>query len=37
MAVAGLLLFQSLWMAVLFGLLAHGNWQRMQGRGSGVI
>ena len=34
-AVAGLLLFQSFFMAIMFGLLAHGNWQRMKGIGTG--
>lgn len=36
-AVAGLLLFQNLFMAAMFGMLAHGNWQRMQGTGTGMI
>lgn len=34
-AIAGLLLFQSFFMAIMFGLLAHGNWQRMKGIGTG--
>lgn len=37
MAVAGLLVFHSLFMAVMFGMLAHGNWQRMRGTGSGMF
>ncbi|MBL9157222.1 MAG: site-2 protease family protein [Verrucomicrobiales bacterium] len=35
MAAVGLLIFQSFFTAVMFGLLAHGNWQRMKGLGTG--
>ena len=34
MAIAGLLLFRSIFMAVIFGLFAHTNWQIMQGQRS---
>ncbi len=37
MAVAGLLLLQSLFTAVIFGMLAHSNWQRAKGRGTGMF
>ena len=32
MAITGLVVFRSLFMAVIFGLFAHTNWQLMQGR-----
>lgn len=32
MAVAGFVLLQSLFMAIIFGLLAHTNWQMMRGQ-----
>ncbi len=32
MAIAGLVVFQSIFMAVIFGLFAHTNWQLMKGR-----
>jgi Zn-dependent protease len=35
LAAAGLLVYESLFMAMMCGLLAHGNWRRMQGFGAG--
>jgi len=32
MVAVGVFLFQSLFTAIMFGLLAHSNWQRIQGR-----
>jgi len=37
MAVAGLLVRGSIYTAVMFGLLAHSNWQRMRGMGTGMF
>jgi len=37
MAVAGLLFLHSLFMAILFGMLAYGNWQRMRGQRPGFV
>ncbi len=37
MAAWGFFAYGSLFMAVMFGLLAHGNWQRMRGLGTGAF
>lgn len=34
MAIVGLVIWQSLFTAVMFGMLAHSNWQRMRGTGA---
>lgn len=37
MAIFGLVVWGSLFMAVMFGMLAHSNWQRMRGTGAGYF